>query len=64
MAVSPYKRKENDLLKERAVSYFKAGLSTREIIPLVNRSHVWIWKALKEKGVQTSVAKADSDNKN
>lgn len=42
MPISPYKEIKIKKLKAKANILYRQGLSTREIAPIVNKSHNWV----------------------
>jgi transposase-like protein len=46
--LSNYQLKKRENLKKKAIKLYKQGLTTREIAPLVRKSHTWIAQAIKE----------------
>lgn len=48
MSVSKYKKSKIDELKHKAMVLYQQGLSTRDVAKVVNRSHQWVAKAVRE----------------
>jgi transposase-like protein len=46
--LSKYQLKKLEAVKRKARSLYKQGLTTREIAPLVKKSHTWVAQAVKE----------------
>jgi IS30 family transposase len=47
MTVSKYQQKQIDKDKKEALNLYKRGFSLRKIAAILNRSHQWVWLALK-----------------
>lgn len=54
MPLSPFKQKQINEMKEKAVRLYKQGFDTRTAAKMlkelygVERSHTWVWEAVKE----------------
>ena len=54
MPLSPFKQKQIDEMKDKAVRLYKQGFDTRTAAKMlkelygVQRSHTWVWEAVKE----------------
>jgi len=48
MPISTYQIKKINELKKKAFLLYKQGLPTREVGKMLNRSHNWVAKAVKE----------------
>ena len=46
--LSLYQIQKRDELKKKAMKLYKQGLTTREIAPLVKKSHTWVAQAIRE----------------
>lgn len=54
MAISQFKQKQVNEMKDKAVRLYKQGLDTRTVAKMLKelhgfkRSHTWVWEAVKE----------------
>lgn len=54
MPLSPFKQKQVNEMKEKAVKLYRQGFDTRTAAKMlkelygVKRSHTWVWEAVKE----------------
>jgi len=54
MPLSPFKQKQIDEMKQKAVRLYKQGFDTRTAAKMlkelygIERSHTWVWEAIKE----------------
>lgn len=54
MPLSPFKQKQIDEMKDKAVRLYKQGFDTRTAAKMlkelygIERSHTWVWEAVKE----------------
>ena len=48
MKTSPFRLQRKELLKQKAISLYKEGLTTREVAKIVKKSHTWVWLLIRE----------------
>ena len=54
MPLSPFKQKQINEMKQKAVRLYKQGFDTRTAAKMlkelygIERSHTWVWEAIKE----------------
>ena len=49
MGISTFRLKKIEELKQKAVTLYKQGLTTREVGGIIGKSHTWVWDAIREK---------------
>lgn len=49
MGISIFRLKKIEELKQKAVTLYRQGLTTREVGKIIDKSHTWVWDAIKEK---------------
>lgn len=63
MPLSPFKQKQIDEMKAKAVKLYKQGFDTRTAAKMLkelygfDRSHTWVWEAVKELDKKLSTQK-------
>jgi transposase-like protein len=63
MPLSPFKKKQIEEMKEKAVRLYKQGFDTRTAAKMLKelygleRSHTWVWEAVKEYDKKLSTPK-------
>ena len=59
MPLSPFKQKQINEMKEKAVRLYQQGLDTRTVAKMLKelhgfkRSHTWVWEAVRDQGLST-----------
>ncbi|MDD5590054.1 MAG: helix-turn-helix domain containing protein [Candidatus Portnoybacteria bacterium] len=49
MGISTFRLKKIEELKQKAVTLYKQGLTTREVGKIMGKSHTWVWDSVREK---------------
>ena len=58
MKLSEYQKKKIEDRQRKAMKLYKQGLTTREIGKALERSHTWVWNAVKKMSTAGSVDKS------